>query len=354
MKRLAFFADGTWNRMEPDGGTNVQKLFNLTRQSPGQLKKYDEGLGTGMWNRIRGGAFGMGISENIKDGYRFLIDAAWQPGDEIFLIGFSRGAYTVRSLAGWLNFVGLVTKQDDALIDAAYDLYRQKKEITGMNNSPVDPKKKKRYDDFLAANVPPERRAVKIKMVGVWDTVGSLGIPQNWLNEHLNPFQHGFHDTTLGANVQNAYHAVAIDEKRKSFLPALWPQDDPRVHQVYFCGVHSDVGGGYNTKPEDRILGDITLRWMAEGAKKVGLDVDLAGVPAANENEYCGLQHESWKGKWTLVRAVHRVIAAGARIHPSVRKRYEEARKDAFHKLNPPPYRPPELKLPPFDKYKWE
>lgn len=338
MARFAFFADGTWNSMDRNGGTNVVKLYNATRETPSQKRGYDEGVGSSQWDKLRGGLFGMGISQNIKDGYTFLLEKGWKPGDEIFLFGFSRGAYTVRSLAGWLNFVGLIGTNDKKAIDQAYDLYRAKKDIVAG-----DAKKKQRYEAFQRDYVPPERRQAKVRLLGVWDTVGALGIPQSFINEHLNPFQHGFHDTTLGANVVHAVHAVAIDEKRKSFEPTLWPDDDPRVTQVYFTGVHSDVGGGYNEKPEDRILGDVTLRFMADQAVKDGLELDDAKLPKPDDAWYCGTQHESYKGKWTIVRRFDREIPDGCTLHRTVYRRLSEADKK---KLAQHPYAPPRLTRP--------
>jgi len=134
MKRLAFFADGTWNRLEPKGGTNVAKLYNATLPSDTQLRRYEAGVGTGTWDRYLGGVFGLGISKNIKDGYRFLLDH-WEEGDEIFLFGFSRGAYTVRSLSGWLHLAGLLRTDRAQLVDRAYDLYRDWRIPTRRRNS---------------------------------------------------------------------------------------------------------------------------------------------------------------------------------------------------------------------------
>lgn len=354
--RIAVFADGTWNKMDAnDKGTNVVKLYNaaLDDRAQGQVKCYDPGVGTNWYDRLAGGAFGVGISRNIKDCYGFVVEHWQRPEDEIFLFGFSRGAYTVRSLAGLINFVGLVNDAPDArarasLVNKAYDFYRDATKIaprTEEQRKDFSRTRAEEYEAFRQQHVPGPRRQVKIKMIGVWDTVGALGIPQNWINEHLNPFPHEFHDTALGRNVEHAYHAVSIDEKRKSFKPTLW-DEDPRAHQLYFTGVHSDVGGGYN---DDSRLGDITLAWMAAHARALGLVLDMNKLPALSGTEYCGLQHESWTAAWRLVRRYDREVPDKARIHGSVRRRLEEL--DAT-KFNPHPYAPPRLTKP-WERFEW-
>src|SRR6185295_12969713 len=346
--RIAVFADGTWNKMDAmDKGTNVVKLCQATPkdEAKGQTKFYDAGVGTRWYERLRGGAFGVGISQNIKDCYGFIVEKWTGPQDEIFLFGFSRGAYTVRSLAGLLNFVGIV--RGESAIDQAYDFYRDAKKIapkTEDDRKKFDPKRKAEFESFRQKNVRDLDQRARIKLVGVWDTVGALGIPQSWLNAHLNPVAHEFHDTALGGNVEHAVHAVSIDEKRKAFEPTLW-DPDPRALQIFFTGVHSDVGGGYK---DDHKLGDITLRWMAEQAAKHGLQLDWSLIPALTGQEYCGKQHESWTAAWRLVRRYDRPIADGASISGNVRKRLEESTK----KFDPHPYRPVRLTQP-WQRFTW-
>jgi len=344
--RIAVFADGTWNKMDAaDKGTNVVKLCEAAVNEPaqGQITFYDPGVGTHWYDRLRGGAFGVGISDNIKQCYGFLVETWQGPADEIFLFGFSRGAYTVRSLAGLIHFVGLV--RDGGAIDQAYDFYRDAKKIapkTEEDKKGFDPQRKAAFDSFCQSQV--RERQVKVKLIGVWDTVGALGIPQSWLNEHLNPFPHEFHDTSLGDNVERAVHAVSIDEKRQAFQPTLW-DPDPRALQVFFTGVHSDVGGGYD---DDHRLGDITLRWMAERAKEDGLQLDWGQLPTLDGQEYCGKQHESWTAAWRVVRRYDREIAGGASINGSVRKRLEERTKT----FDPHPYAPVNLERP-WERFTW-
>lgn len=350
--RLAVFADGTWNTMDhTEKDTNVVRLCEATPndRGRGQITFYDPGVGTHWYDRLLGGAFGVGLSQNIKDCYDFIV-REWSGYDEIFLFGFSRGAYTVRSLAGLMNFAGIVRDPGDEraraeLIDTAYDLYRDARSIAPRDGGPVDQERRAEYEAFCAANTRDREPRAPITFIGVWDTVGAFGIPQNWINEKLNPFQHEFHDTSLGSNVRHACHAVSIDEKRKAFQPTLW-DEDPRATQVYFAGVHSDVGGGYE---DDHRLATITLHWMAKHAQDHGLEVDTAKLPPLDDGCYCGVRHESRAAAWKLVRRYVREIPHPSRIHPDVRRRLDEGPG----KFDPHPYRPENL-LDPWERYRWD
>jgi uncharacterized protein (DUF2235 family) len=330
--RLAVFADGTWNKIEPDGsGTNVVKLHELALndRAKGQITFYDPGVGNGGFDKIRGGLFGMGLSQNITDGYRFLVQQ-WMHAPaphQIYLFGFSRGAYTVRSLAGLLGRMGLVKSEAD--IDEAYGLYRLSK--SRRRNDVKD------RERFVAEKV---RAMPRITMIGVWDTVGALGIPLGWLNDLLNPMPHKFHDTSLGAHIDAAYHAVSVDEERVAYAPTLWdpiPEGSAQIlEQVYFPGVHSDVGGGYK---DDRRLGDITLRWMTDRA--VGRGLLLARnqmLPEIKPTHAYGTIHEPWK--FLPVRRARRPIRAKSWIAQYV----EERRKALRGEIEPYPYNPPNLR----------
>jgi uncharacterized protein (DUF2235 family) len=269
-KRLIVCADGTWNKVEKaESGkhlsTNVAKfaaaLFPTDRDGRAQLLCYLEGVGTNRGEWIRGGMFGFGISRNIGRAYEFLV-RYYEPGDEIWIFGFSRGAFTARSLAGMLRNSGLLKVAHVDRIGDAMALYRD------------------RYDD-TAPDAPRARifrntyaHEPEIHFIGVWDTVGSLGVPgvHLWLARLLR-VDWQFHDTNLSRSVKNAYHALAIHEKRSDFKPTLWqkqewPQADQQtLEQVWFCGVHSDVGGGYLEEQ----LSDVAVMWMIEKAKAHGL-----------------------------------------------------------------------------------
>jgi len=272
-KNIVVCLDGTWNQPEKlDDArvpTNVLKFMRalLPTSSDGrsQVVFYDPGVGTGgVVDRITGGAFGVGLSQNILDGYRFIANnydgGAGGEADDIFLFGFSRGAFTARSLAGMLGAVGLLEKRDMNRLPEAFDIYRTR------------PKDREKHPSYRLIDA---SRRVTIKCIGVWDTVGALGIPVTWL-KWLGRRRHGFHNVELGSNVRNAYHALAIDEHRKPFAATIWqeasdrPAHEQHVEQVWFAGAHGNVGGGYR----DSGPSDVALGWMIEKAKGCGLSFD--------------------------------------------------------------------------------
>ena len=273
-KRIIICADGTWNvppgtKAGDEAPTNVWLLYQLIKDVGNdgmpQLKYYHAGVGTvGDWvRRVVDGATGGGLAWNMVDCYQFLVDH-YNPGDHVYLFGFSRGAYTVRTLAGLIRNSGIVKRDGiDATasrqrIKDAYALYRDRTDET----TPVAA----RAVDFRAANSHPD---FHIACIGVWDTVGALGVPATrfspiaWLND-----KYRFHDVTLSAYVDAAFHAMAIDERRGPFTPTLWIQQPQAaesrqvMEQVWFPGVHSDVGGGY-LWPE-RGLANETFEWMID------------------------------------------------------------------------------------------
>jgi uncharacterized protein (DUF2235 family) len=263
-KRIVLSFDGTWNTPEnSDHGevapTNVYRFHNsvLARAPDGtrQVAWYDQGVGTSWWERLRGGAFGEGLSDNIKQGYGKLVDE-YEDGDDVFILGFSRGAYSARSLAGFIRKAGLPRRDQKDRLEDAYDLYR-KRDADADGPDAVDFRRR-------------HSREIPILFLGVWDTVGALGIPISGL-AGLNTRLFDFHDTRLSRIVKNAYHAVAIDEHRELFKATLWslpePAPDQRVEQRWFVGAHCNVGGGY----VEHELSDIALRWMQEKAQECGL-----------------------------------------------------------------------------------
>ncbi len=283
-KRIAFCADGTWD--SSTSHTNVYKIYKAMTLSGDQIPLYDDGVGadTKPLEHLIGGAFGTGLWSKIKDGYK-KIAHVYDSGDSVYLFGFSRGAYTARSLAGMIAACGLPTENfSDDLVDTAFDAYRKKNE------------RQKYLDKLKGCNM----EQATIQMVGVWDTVGSLGIPA--AIGQIDPLAYGFLDTSLHPDVRHAYHALAIDEKRAQFPATLWkPETAPGqvLEQVWFCGVHSDVGGG---EPEDApgatALSDITLAWMISKAIECGLQFDaevLKQYPVPLDPGYAlDTLHSSW------------------------------------------------------------
>jgi uncharacterized protein (DUF2235 family) len=225
MKRLVVCCDGTWNQWGQGHPTNVVKTARaIAPSAPGatpgqtipQIVFYDEGVGTGNFiDRLRGGMFGYGLDSNIEDAYRFLVNN-YEPGDEVYLFGFSRGAYTARSTAGLIRKCGLLKKRNGDRIGQALELYRRRD-----SSADADDAKSFRaaYSHPEPAPLPGERYAfvLRIHFIGVWDTVGALGIPLPSLQWIPWNNRYKFHDETLSSTVRNAFHAVSIDEQRGSF-----------------------------------------------------------------------------------------------------------------------------------------
>jgi uncharacterized protein (DUF2235 family) len=340
MKRLVICCDGTWNRADQEQDevpcpTNVLKVASRVAKRSGttlQITYYDQGVGTGnLVDRYSGGAFGQGLEDNILDGYRFLV-ANYEQGDEIFLFGFSRGAYTARSLGGMIRKCGILRRESVRHYRDAVILYHD----TVVR--PVDaPAVSFRKEHSIAG-----QGDIGIQCIGVWDTVGSLGIPLRGLRS-LTRGKHQFHDTELSGSVRNAFHALAIDEHRGPFEPTLWdfkPKDPQRVEQVWFCGAHSDVGGGY---PEAG-LSDIALQWMMDKAHGAGLVFDDAVMQALplHGNPLQDI-HDSKTGLYRVTPGIDRPIGLAQNpgmadprqtVHDSVRMRWDRD----------PAYRPASLK----------
>lgn len=346
MKRLILCCDGTWNSADQSSNgtpcpTNVIRMAYRIAKRKGDLRQivyYSQGVGTGnSLDRFTGGAFGKGVDDNIFDAYRFLV-ANYEPDDQLFLFGFSRGAFTARSIAGMIRKCGILKRE-------FVERYR---EVTIMYRS----------DDSPNAEIPTEFRhnysvngdqETPIHFIGVWDTVGSLGIPLSGLR-NLTKRKHQFHDTELSGSVKNACHALAIDELRSPFKPTLWqykPKAGQSIEQMWFPGVHSNVGGGY----PDRSLADLSLEWMVKKAHDAGLAFD----PSVENHHILqpridGKIYRSRKGIYRIIMPYNRVIGISElrireegstvqgvdptqKIHQSALDRWD----------NDPAYRPPGL-----------
>ncbi|WAC58017.1 DUF2235 domain-containing protein [Gordonia sp. SL306] len=327
-KRLIVCCDGTWNFFGQRNPTNVVTLFEeiakFNDDGTPQKKFYVAGVGSNPLQKIRGGALGWGLSKNLKTGYEELVDN-YEPGDEIFLFGFSRGAYTARSLAGFIRNVGILKRENKKQIDQAFNIYRDRDRTENAPDGEAAKRFRQQYshDD------------VNIRFIGVWDTVGSLGIPfgQYPLIKKVNS-RWAFHDTKLSSKVGAAYHALAIDEKRGPFEPTLWLSNpdakEQVVEQVWFSGVHCNVGGGYANTP----ISNIPLVWMMKKASDHGLTFggstsgDVAADGAASTapiavlnridrllqgtNAYAALD-ESRKGFYRLLARLDRPIGEADR-----------------------------------------
>ncbi len=319
MKRVIVCFDGTWNDADDgDGETNVARSAQAihgtnTRSGTQQVVLYLRGVGTAgsRLARAYGGATGFGIEDTIQAGYRFLAQN-YQPGDEIYLFGFSRGAYAARSCAGMMSACGLLKRQSLGHLHAAWAYYRE-----------ANPR---RPAEFVSQTGAASHLDVEIRCLGVWDTVGRLGVPLGPL-----PFamasRYSFHDTTPSRIVRNGFHALAIDEHRDEFVPTLWTGEVPdrcTIEQVWFPGAHANVGGGYRSAG----LSDIALRWMAGRAQAVGLELDQAMLPDEARCDPLAPQHDPRKGlflpdQWTPTL---RVIGGQVRFKTSMLERVYEPR----------------------------
>lgn len=302
MKRLIFCFDGTWNTLNEYTPTNVVlTAASIQRTTPNavtQIIHYDEGVGTGADEHWTGGMFGSGLIEHIRAAYRFLI-FNYDPGDEIYVFGFSRGAFSARSFIGFIRHVGPLRRLHAGRIDQALELYRHRlDEKDGAEENlrqfradySSDVCVDQDDDDWRCANIATYTAGsapiMSIQYLGVWDTVSALGVPENLPFSKLLNRNQRFHDATLDGFVKSARHAVALDERRETFptVPlgevthlnqALgYKNSDPKApyQERWFPGVHGSVGGGGDI----RGLSDDALAWVLKGAKEAGLHLDTA------------------------------------------------------------------------------
>jgi uncharacterized protein (DUF2235 family) len=308
-KNIVVLSDGTGQ----DGGTghdtNVYKLFRMLEdRTPDQIVFYDQGLGTDA-NRIGGMAFGAGIDKNILQCYRFIFDH-YESGDKIFLFGFSRGAATVRSLASFIHYFGILPASRPELIKRAYNIYKNRKRSydQSLSENPEEQVESSNVVDKIVSNVSDALRDdldkpggrsdefvrqhpnqwVQIEFLGVWDTVPALGLVAapglDSLLDHIPSWRHQYHNFKLRGSVKHACHALSIDDNRKWFFPSVWKEYDPdktkraNVEQVWFGGSHTDVGGGFF----EAGFSDIALEWMVQKAFEHGIRLYFESRPSWN------------------------------------------------------------------------
>lgn len=304
MKRLIFCFDGTWNKLDAEHPTNVvvtaESISPVDINPDGNITQviyYDEGVGTSKFESLMGGLFGVGLLKNLDDAYRFLI-FNYNPGDEIYVFGFSRGAYSARSFMGLIRNCGILQRKYASKVTEAIrhytsrkpdDCHNSEKMHMFRNNHCQNVCVSEHEDEWKRRNIPGYNAGdfpqLRIKYAGVWDTVGSLGVPAKFeLLAKIFNRKYRFHDTSLSRFVESARHAVAIDEKRNSFSPTLWSnfkklnqeagkaETDKHApyQQQWFPGSHGAVGGG----GERRGLSDEALLWVLDGARQVGLQID--------------------------------------------------------------------------------
>jgi Uncharacterized conserved protein len=302
MRRLVFCCDGTWNHIESAYPTNVLKLARalppVADDGTSQVVFYLEGVGTGRGtgkfaqkiDRLGGGMFGWGLLTNVVEAYKNLV-FNYEPGDEIYIFGFSRGAYTARSLAGLIRSIGILDRDRIHMLPEAIKRY-QNHSPTGHPDAPdncafrwensrgVTTGSAERDWRKLHHPEADHSKAVPLKItyLGVWDTVGAMGVPSFlWVSKLFNR-KYAFHDFALSSSVASARHAIAIDERRATFPDAPWDnldelnarQPDELVRpyqQLWFPGDHGSVGGGGDITG----LSDDALLWVVDGARIKGL-----------------------------------------------------------------------------------
>ena len=349
-RNLIVCLDGTRNEPET-GATNVARIYDIAIKDGRQLAYYDPGVGTmgaraavtrtgKRLTQIAGLLVGYGVKENVEEAYRFLMDN-YQADDQIYIFGFSRGAYTARALAGLLRTVGLLRPGADNLIPYALKLYTKagKEEHTKEEDRKYWALRAEFERQFGNPDFP-NRFAKQVHFLGSWDTVKSVG----WLNWKAQYQQAHWPFTRKLSNVAHGRHALAIDERRRPYHEYRFDAEEltkGSLREMWFVGVHSDVGGQF----EEHKLSDIALKWIVDEAKSVGLFVDpkrydkQIGVNVDQplpDDHALGQIHANGFG-WAILGAGwhRREIRPGDEIHRSVHDRIASTTDTAK------PYRPP-------------
>jgi uncharacterized protein (DUF2235 family) len=271
-KRIALFLDGTWNTVQDN--TNVWRMKSLCAQAVDQIAYYSVGVGTQYGERLKGGMLGYGLDDEVIRAYEWLSEN-YSPDDRIYLFGFSRGAFTARSLAGLISKCGLLKAGSPLSLKQLYDRYREGiAEHTIRELAHVAPGQLDTEERWLLEYSMP----IPIFFQGVYDTVGALGVPFGRIPV-ISRSNYSFLETDLRISEDRGFHALAIDEHRAAFAPTLWaktvqagadtyaPRPLDQVEQRWFVGGHADVGGGYPSG----LLAQVPLQWLMTKAQQHGL-----------------------------------------------------------------------------------
>ncbi len=286
-KNIIILSDGTGQDGEKDQSTNVHRLFlALENKTSKQFVFYQEGIAAKgllpvkFWRTITG----FGIGKHIRECYKEIVQE-FEIGDNLYFFGFSRGAATVRSLSGFIELFGVLPKNRPDLIKKAYKIYKRTNLIKRARAA-------KKFTEQYSTTW------TRVKFLGVWDTVTVLGLPIKPLSDILHYFpalKYKFHNFSLSSSVENAYQALSIDDERKRYHPILWNEkinSGQKIEQVWFCGDHSDVGGGHLKGN----LANIPLKWMVENAVAQNLILnndDLLSLPS-DPNEHLHTTFNLW------------------------------------------------------------
>ncbi|HSF95446.1 MAG TPA: DUF2235 domain-containing protein [Thermohalobaculum sp.] len=312
-RNIVICYDGTGNEYG-DTNTNVVRTFQEIVRDGKQVAFYDPGVGTFSYlgrkigrrvGTVLGQAFGLGLVENLEDAYEYLMNTH-VPGDNLYIFGFSRGAFQARVLADYVHKMGVLQKGSRNLIPYVTKLYFNERRPDVING----------FRQTYCHNC-------STHFLGVWDTVASLG--------HF--FGRQFSSNILNADVKYAFQAAAIDEKRKKFPLSLWDESrsppNQKMEQVWFAGVHSDIGGGY----AERGLPDIAMAWLVGKAEsEAGLRMREGWRDRLPCNPL-GQMHESRAGFWKLWQPVVREVPEGSKVHYSVKQRMDDPRLGYVPKL---------------------
>ena len=313
MKRIVILCDGTWNNSDAKDPTNVVRLARALRPQDDdgvvQVPIYIEGVGSGRgvtrlarWSdKVLGGVLGWGLMDNVIEAYRHLV-FLYEPDDEIYIFGFSRGAFTARSLAGFVRSTGIIGRDFLDQLPEAVARYRTRGDKTTFPDSIESfhfrsrvslrvVTSEKEAEHRKRENMP-DAPMVQLAYLGVWDTVGALGVPKQLrLMRMLTGGKYAFHNTKLSRMVKSARHAIALDERRRTFEPTRWTLsdelkplsigDDALYQEKFFLGDHGSVGGGGDI----RDLSSIALEWIIEGAATAKLAFEPSALDSIRKDQ---------------------------------------------------------------------
>jgi uncharacterized protein (DUF2235 family) len=350
-RRLALFLDGTWNTVSDN--TNVWRLRALFSpvgaDGREQLPFYSTGLGTKFGERVSGGMFGRGILTAITSAYEWLVDI-YEPGDEIFIFGFSRGAYTARSLSGFVSKCGILERGAPLGVNQLFKRYRRPHEQTIRALQAQQNKSELTLEERWMLDY---ARPVPIKFIGVFDTVGALGVPFPIFRKMFGT-AYPFLNTGLRRNNEYAFHALAVDEHRKAFTPTLWtnmgatdapPRPIERTEQRWFVGAHANIGGGCFSDQ----LAQLPFQWIEKKAERLGLafiskPLSQTGARPPISDSFA----EFMRGLYRIARLNRRhyrpIGVPPANEGPGVKNINETIDGSVFERWrNDPDYRPPNL-----------
>lgn len=369
MKRIAIFCDGTWNKADATVPTHVVRIAQavrpIARDKTAQIIQYHQGVGTGQgvtWinrklDQWLGGALGWGLDDRIEEAYRALL-FNYEPGDQVYIFGFSRGAYTARSLAGLIRTAGILPSDRTDLIPEAMALYRAREGERSKPDHPITLRERLRLSPDVATSPEDQEwrrkegrdsHLLQLGYLGVWDTVGALGVPSflGPVASFLNG-RYRFHDAKLSRSVAAARHAVAIDERRRHFPAALWQNLDDLngaptgplspYQQLWFPGNHGIVGGSASV-PE---LSAFPTAWIVAGAQERKLDFNakrLAALLAPADltvDDKGAARYPSWKNLWGKLLKSREMLLDPATNEPRS-SRVSEVAKERVRKTD---YRP--------------